>query len=398
MAQVYHPTLEYGLVGAVAAAGTFLFTPAARWLALAWGAVARPRDRDVHAVAIPRMGGVALFAGFALALYVARRLPALQNAFDSGPEFVWIVVAAGIICLVGVVDDKYELDSLTKLAGQVFASAIMVTNGGVQLSEVYVPGSTLSLGRDLAIPITIGLCVVTINAVNFIDGLDGLAAGVACIAASAFFVFSRKVTAIDIVHVTNAPNLLTACLAGACLGFLPHNFYPAKIFMGDSGSMLIGLMLSAAATTATTSLDPQAFEGALGPVPLALPIVLPLAVLIIPFLDLMLAIIRRLRRGQSPFAPDKQHLHHRLLQLGHSHRRAVLLLYFWTALLAFGGVGLAIFHGPWVVLGILCGGAALGMLMSVVPRLRRPKPPTAPPAAPPAASAPSPPTPTRVRL
>lgn len=392
--QVYHPTLEYGLVGAVAAAGTFLCTPAARWLALAWGAVARPRDRDVHAVAIPRMGGVAMFAGLTLALYVAKRLPALQNAFDSGPEFVWIVVAAGIICLVGVLDDKFELDSLTKLAGQVFASAIMVTNGGVQLSEVYVPGSTLSLGRDLAIPITIGLCVLTINAVNFIDGLDGLAAGVACIAASAFFVFSRKVTAIDIVHVTNAPNLLTACLAGACLGFLPHNFYPAKIFMGDSGSMLIGLMLSAAATTATTSLDPQAFEGALGPVPLALPIVLPLAVLIIPFLDLLLAIVRRLRRGQSPFAPDKQHLHHRLLQLGHSHRRAVLLLYFWTALLAFGGVGLAIFHGPWVVLGILCGGAALGMLMSVVPRLRHTKPPTAPPGAP----APSPPTPTRVRL
>ncbi len=173
----------------------------------------------------------------------------------------------------------------------------------------------------------------------------------------------------------NAPTLLTAALVGVCVGFLPHNFWPARIFMGDSGSMLIGLMLSAAAATATTSVDPQIMSSAtLGPFPLALPLLIPLAVLILPFLDLMLlAVVRRVRRGQSPFAPDKQHLHHRLLELGHSQRRAVILLYFWTALLAFGGVALAIFHGPWVVLAVLAGGAALGVLLVVVPRMPRPK-------------------------
>jgi UDP-GlcNAc:undecaprenyl-phosphate GlcNAc-1-phosphate transferase len=368
---VYHPTLEYGLIGAVAAGSTFLLTPVARWLAIRWGAVAKPRDRDVHAVAIPRMGGVAMFLGFGIALFLAARLPALSDAFDSGPEFVWIVIAAALICLVGVLDDRFELDSLTKLAGQVLASAIMVTRGGVQLAEIYVPGSTLSLGRDLAIPVTIGLTVLTINAVNFIDGLDGLAAGVTAIAAAAFFVFSRHITTADFLHVTNAPTLLCAALVGTCVGFLPHNFSPARIFMGDSGSMLVGLMLSAAAATATTSVDPQSFQGALGSVPLALPLLIPISVLIFPFVDLLLAVIRRVRRGQSPFAPDKQHLHHRLLEMGHSHRRAVLLLYFWTALLAFGGVGLAIFEGPWVVIGCVSGGVVLGVIVAMIPRVTK---------------------------
>lgn len=374
MAIVYHPTLEYLLVGAVAASVTFLMTPLARRVAIGIGAVARPRDRDVHAVATPRMGGVALFIGFAMALFLAARLPALSSAFSSGPELAWIVIAGAIICAVGVIDDKYELDSLTKLAGQVLATAIMVTRGGVQLAEIYVPwgdNGTLALGRDLAIPVTILLTVLTINAVNFIDGLDGLAAGVSAIAASAFFIFSHHIASADFLHVAAAPALLTAALAGTCIGFLPHNFFPARIFMGDSGSMLVGLMLSAAATTATTSTDPQVFQGAAGSIPLMLPLLIPLAVLIVPFVDLLLAVIRRVIRGQSPFAPDKQHLHHRLLEMGHSHRRAVLLLYFWTALLAFGGVGFAIFHGPWVLVGTLCGGVVLGIVVSVQPRLHR---------------------------
>jgi len=149
------------------------------------------------------------------------------------------------------------------------------------------------------------------------------------------------------------------------------------VFMGDSGSMLVGLMLSAAATTATTSADPQTFAGASGAIPLALPLLIPLSVLVIPFVDLMLAVVRRVRRGQSPFAPDKRHLHHRLLELGHSHRRAVLLLYFWSALLAFGGVGFAMVGKPWVLLAMIVAGVLLGALVSL-PRRRhrsRPQPP-----------------------
>ncbi len=367
---VTHPSLEYLLVACVAAAVTFLLTPVARRIAIRSKALAMPRDRDVHAVATPRMGGVALFIGFALALFVASRLPSLHKSFENGPDMFWVVFSAAIICVVGLVDDKYELDSLTKLAGQVLACGLMVTRGGVQLALIPLGDSTVSLGRDLAIPVTILLAVVTINAMNFIDGLDGLAAGVTVIAASAFFVFSYHLAQDGFTDVTAPPTLLAAALAGCCAGFLPHNFWPARIFMGDSGSMVVGLVLSAAATSATTSADPQAFNGALGSLPLALPLLIPLAVLALPFVDLLLAVIRRVARGRSPFAPDKQHLHHRLLELGHSHRRAVLLLYFWSALLAFAGVGLSYDRGEWIVIGTLCILAAIGILVSVVPGMR----------------------------
>jgi UDP-GlcNAc:undecaprenyl-phosphate GlcNAc-1-phosphate transferase len=368
-----HPSLEYVLVACIAAAGSLLLTPLARRIAIGWGAVAKPRDRDVHAVATPRMGGVALFFGFALALFVAARLPTLHMAFTNGPEMPWVVFSAGIICAIGIIDDRYELDSLTKLAGQVLATSIMVTVGGVQLAFLPVPwgnNGTLSLGNDLGIPVTILLTVLTINAINFIDGLDGLAAGVTAIGAAAFFVYSYHLASANFLQIAAAPTLLTAALVGTCVGFLPHNFAPARIFMGDSGSMLVGLMLSAAATTASTGADPQVFNRGLVSLPLFLPLVIPLAVLAIPFVDLLLAIFRRVRRGQSPFAPDKQHLHHRLLELGHSHRRAVLLLYFWSALLAFGCVGFAIYSGPWVLVTVLSVGVVVGALISAVPRFQ----------------------------
>jgi UDP-GlcNAc:undecaprenyl-phosphate GlcNAc-1-phosphate transferase len=303
-------------------------------------------------------------------MFVAARLPALHGSFDNGPEMTWVLVSGAIICAIGVLDDVYELDSLTKLAGQVLATGIMVTKGGVQLAFIYLPGNgTVSLGRDLAIPVTILLTVLTINAINFIDGLDGLAAGVTAIAATSFFLFSYHLARSGSLDVAAAPTLLTAVLAGTCVGFLPHNFSPARIFMGDSGSMLVGLILSAGATTATTAADPQAFTSSLGSLPLWLPLLIPIAVLAVPFVDLLLAIVRRVARGESPFAPDKQHLHHRLLELGHSHRRAVLLLYFWTAVLALGGVALSVYRAAWVVLAMVAA-ALVGLVISVVPRWR----------------------------
>ena len=369
-----HPTFEYVLVAAIAAGGTYLATPIARGAAVAWGAIARPRDRDVHAVAIPRLGGAAMLAGFALAMFIAGELPTLGSAFTNGPEIPWILASASLICLIGALDDRYELDSITKLAGQVVATGIMVTRGGVQLAEVYVPwgdSGTISLSRDIAIPVTILLTVLTINAMNFIDGLDGLAAGVTAIGGAAFFLFSYHLAQVGRLDIASVPTLLSAALVGACLGFLPHNFVPARIFMGDSGSMLVGLLLSAAATTATTTTDPQTLNDAGTYLPIALPLILVVAVLGIPFVDLLLAVVRRIARGQSPFAPDKRHLHHRLLELGHSHRRAVLLMYFWSALLAFGVTTYSISRGPWVLLVMLALGAVIGVLLLVVPRLQR---------------------------
>ncbi len=363
---------EYALVFCIAAAVTFLLTPLVRVLARRWGAVAQPRDRDVHAIPTPRLGGLAMYAGMAVALLVANLMPTLQRTYQIGSETTAVLIAGGIICLLGVLDDRWELDSLTKLAGQVFAAGIMVLLG-VQLLTLYVPFGgvgTLSFGRNDSVGLTVVLCLLTINAINFIDGLDGLAAGVSAISALAFFAYSYHLAREGYGDVAFAPTLLSAALAGACLGFLPHNFSPARVFMGDSGSMLIGLTLAAAATTASTGADPQSFGSAVSTIPLYLPFLLPLVVLAVPLVDLVLAVLRRVKAGRSPFSPDKMHLHHRLLEIGHSHRRAVLLIYFWSALLAFGGVAVSIVEDPLAVLSVVGALAAVALLLSSVPRLR----------------------------
>ncbi|MEP6853030.1 MAG: MraY family glycosyltransferase [bacterium] len=369
-----HPSLEYALVLLVAATGSFLLTPIARRIALRWGAVASPRDRDVHAIDTPRLGGIALLGGLSLAILVAHSLPTLQSTFANGSEATGVLLAATMLCALGALDDRYELDSLTKLAGQVAAAGVMVLVGGVQLLQISLPwgsADTISLGPDNGVPLTILFTVLAINAVNFIDGLDGLAAGVTAIAALAFFAFSYHLAAVSYYDVAAAPTLLAAALAGTCLGFLPHNFAPARIFMGDSGSMFAGLVLAAVGVTASGRIDPQSF-GTLVSLPAALALLIPLSVLALPLADLVLAVVRRVRHGRSPFSPDKQHLHHRLMEMGHSHRRAVLLLYFWSALVAFGGVAVTFTQGPWLVIGVLAGLTLLGMLMSAVPRLRPP--------------------------
>ena len=203
--------------------------------------------------------------------------------------------------------------------------------------------------------------------------VSGLAAGVGAIAALALFAFSYSLSSGRVTEGVGqdritSPTLIAVVLAGACLGFLPHNFNPARVFMGDSGSMLIGLMLVAS----VTSLVGQ-FNYANLPVkaafPVLLPLLLPLAVLAVPIIDLLLAIVRRTRAGRSPFAPDKAHLHHRLLEIGHSHRRAVLIMYFWTALLAFSGVAASL-TGPLTVVGVAGGIAVVALVASSVPRLR----------------------------
>jgi UDP-GlcNAc:undecaprenyl-phosphate/decaprenyl-phosphate GlcNAc-1-phosphate transferase len=272
-----------------------------------------------------------------------------------------------------VVDDRWELDSLTKLAGQVFAAGVMVLLG-VQLLVLYVPFGnigTLSFARNDSVGLTVVLCLLTINAINFIDGLDGLAAGVSAISALAFFAYSYHLAREGYGDVAFAPSLLTAVLAGACLGFLPHNFSPARIFMGDSGSMLIGLTLAASAVTASSTADSQQFAtSATDTLPMYLPFLLPLVVLAVPLVDLVMAVVRRVKAGRSPFSPDKLHLHHRLLEIGHTQRRAVLLIYFWSALLAFGGVAMSIIDDPLRVLSVVAALAAIAIVLSSVPRLR----------------------------
>ena len=226
-------------------------------------------------------------------------MPALRAAFDT-LETIAVLVAGGMICLLGVLDDRWGLDALTKLAGQVAAAGVMVLLG-VQLAFLYLPIAdigTLSLGRRRRRAADHPAHLLMINAINFIDGLDGLAAGVSAIAALAFFAYTYHLGLDGYDDVAIAPALITAVLAGACLGFLPHNFCPARIFMGDSGSMLIGLMLSAAPRSrATGRPTPQTFDSAANPLPLNLPFLVPLAVLSIPFVDLVMAVVRRTGAG-----------------------------------------------------------------------------------------------------
>jgi UDP-GlcNAc:undecaprenyl-phosphate GlcNAc-1-phosphate transferase len=364
---------EYAVVLLAAALVTFLATPVVRVAAVRFRVMAAVRDRDVHVIPTPRGGGVAMYLGVAAGVLVASELPSLKRSFEFSTQTIAVLVAGGLICLLGVLDDRFGLDALTKLTGQIAAAGVMVLLG-VQLAFLFLPVAdigTLSLGPDVGVPMTILLTVFTVNALNFIDGLDGLAAGVSAIAALAFFAYSYHLGLVGYDDVASAPALITAVLAGACLGFLPHNFSPARIFMGDSGSMLVGLMLAAAAISATGQTDSQTLGSAASLLPLTLPLLVPFAVLFIPFIDLVLAVIRRTRQGRSPFAPDKMHLHHRLLSIGHSHRRAVLIMYFWAALLSFGAVAVSITGGTIEVLVITGALLVVGVVVVLSPRARR---------------------------
>ncbi len=352
---------EYALVFTVAAGTTYLLAVVARVLALRLGAMATVRDRDVHAVPIPYLGGLAMLGGLGAALLVASRLPFLSTSdpyvFDDARD---VLLGGVVVCIVGVLDDLFELDALTKFGGQLLAAGVVVYLG-VQLLYLPMPnGEYFGIDPTQAPLFSVLLIVTTVNAVNFVDGLDGLAAGVVGIAAVAFFGYAYLlVVQNDLTRALTAA-ILTAALAGVCAGFLPHNFYPARMFMGDSGSMLIGLVLAGGALTLTGQFPPmQVSEGVAGAQAglqaALLPVLLPVIILMVPFLDLLLAVIRRTRAGRSPFSPDKLHLHHRLLEIGHSHRRAVLLMYAIASLVAFGTVVVSLAAGwrSYVVVGTL---------------------------------------------
>ncbi|MBD0323146.1 MAG: undecaprenyl/decaprenyl-phosphate alpha-N-acetylglucosaminyl 1-phosphate transferase [Aldersonia sp.] len=365
------PIRELLLVLFTASVVTFLATGGVRLLALAFGAVAVPRERDVHTTPIPRMGGVGIYAGILASLLFAAQLPALQRGFEFTSDIPAALVAGFVIMLVGVIDDRWGLDALTKFVGQVTAAGLLVVMG-ISWFVVYSPiggGATIVLDQLQAGLVTIGVTVVLVNAMNFVDGLDGLAAGLGLIAALAIFAFSM-----GLLHAQGGdvsvypPAMLAAALAGACLGFLPHNFQPAHIFMGDSGSMLIGLMLAAISTSASGRIPLNAY-GSRDILGLLSPLLLVGAVMFIPVLDLLLAVVRRTRAGVSPFSPDKMHLHHRLLQIGHSHRRVVLLIYLWVGVLAFGAVGATLLDRRMVVL-MFAGGLVFALVVTAVPSLR----------------------------
>ncbi|PFG43985.1 UDP-GlcNAc:undecaprenyl-phosphate GlcNAc-1-phosphate transferase [Isoptericola jiangsuensis] len=331
----------YLLLMLVAAAVTYLATPGARWVARRTNAISAVRARDVHVLPTPRLGGLAMLLGLVVAVLLASQMPFLGPVFDE-PQVLGIVGGAVIVCLLGWADDVWDLDWMTKLAGQILAGGFMAINQ-VQLTSLPTPVGLAIPSARLSLFVTVLVVVVAMNAVNFVDGLDGLAAGIVAIGGTAFFLYTYSLTQqASPTDFSSLATMVTAILVGVCLGFLPHNFHPSHIFMGDSGSMVLGLVFAGAAISVTGQIDATVTDAVSGAqrAPLFIPLLLPLAVVLLPLLDMTMAVVRRLAAGKSPMAPDRMHLHHRMLALGHSHRRAVLILYVWTAVFAFGAAAL----------------------------------------------------------
>lgn len=341
----------YLLLLVLAAAVTYLATPLARRLAIATHAWTPVRSRDVHVIPTPRMGGVAMVIGLTVALLIGSQMSFLSQALTEGNRLAGIIGSAWLVCLLGMADDIWDLDWMTKLAGQILVGGVLAYSG-VQLVTFPIAGLTIGSSR-LSLITTVLVVVAAMNAVNFVDGLDGLAAGMVGIGATAFFAYSYQLTrTVSPENYASLATAVTAVLVGMCLGFLPFNFHPAKIFMGDAGAMVLGLMVAAATIIVTGTIDPARVP-ATQAAPVFVPLLLPVAIILLPLLDMALAVVRRLRAGHSPFHADRMHLHHRLLDLGHSHRRAVLIMYLWTAVVAFSAASLIIAPWPQVLAGTI---------------------------------------------
>lgn len=307
-----------------------------------------------------------MYAGLVVGLGAAQLLPFFDEVNAASPEPLAVLVTCTLMLALGAVDDTRGTTALSKLSAQLFIAGVLVLTG-VQLAYFWLPGLSITvLSGDLPVILTIVWVVAVANAVNLVDGLDGLAAGMVGIAASAFFVY--MVRSPSFFGDASQAALLSAITAGICLGFLPWNFHPAKIFMGDSGSMLLGMLL-AVATISGVGRNPYPPSGG-DLAAVAGLIVVPLLVLFVPFLDVVLAVIRRTRRGQGIGHADKEHLHHRLMDIGHGHRQAVLLMYLWSGLLSLSGLAIGLIDGRFVV-GVILAGALGLFLLTALPFLAK---------------------------
>jgi UDP-GlcNAc:undecaprenyl-phosphate/decaprenyl-phosphate GlcNAc-1-phosphate transferase len=360
--------VDYLVVFGVAMATVGVVTPIVRWGSLRFGVgVDEPEARKVHNRPIPRLGGLALFAAMIAAIGVASVLPTFDEVFAETSEPEAIILAAVVIVGLGLFDDTRGISAPAKLAGQILAAGILVLFG-FRLLFVYIPpGTVISLSPDLGALLTIVAIVSMINAVNLVDGLDGLAAGIGAIAAAALFWYVTSAEPLAQVGLASSAGLMLAICVGAAVGFLFYNFNPASIFMGDTGAMLLGLLLAAAGISA--------IQGTIQPArgtfaALSVPVLIPALVLAVPLFDTVWAILRRLRSGGAVFSPDKKHLHHRLVEIGHSHRRAVLIMYYWSALVAFAAVGVGLLPLP-VVGIVVASGIGFALLFAGVGWLLR---------------------------
>jgi len=298
-----NPEVLYG--AAIALLIVVLLTPAVGGMARLLGVVDDPDERRLNRRSIPRLGGLAIFMGILV--------PSLAF-LDLSSEMRGILLGAAVACVVGAVDDFRGLAPAPKLAGQILAAAIP-TAFGVWIDHFTLPFlGAVDVPAWIGIPLTILWIVAVMNMVNFLDGMDGLASGVCAISGVTFAVIALSLGKVDAA-------VLSAIVAGACVGFLRHNFFPARIFMGDSGALVLGFILASVSVagllkTASTVV-----------------LFLPLLVLAVPIIDTSFVVLKRLKYGQSISTADRSHLHHRFINIGFSQRRAALTMWAWTATL-----------------------------------------------------------------
>lgn len=321
----------YATVLAAVVVTTFASLFAIRRVAVRIGAVVRPDDRHVHERPTPTLGGLAMVIGVLVGMGVARLLGAFDPVFAGSTEPVGIVLALLVIAVVGMVDDLRDVSAPAKMAGIVLAASILVI-AGISILVLRVPfAGVFVLSNDWSYLLSVVWVVGLTNAINLIDGLDGLAAGIVAIAAATFFLYARELGADGLLVAGNIGPLLAVLVLGACIGFLPHNVHPARIFMGDVGALSLGLLM-AASTMVVGGRTDRAFSG--NSFFFFAPLLIPVVILGVPVVDTLFAIVRRARSRTGISNADKGHLHHRLMRLGHGHRRSVFILWTWTALLS----------------------------------------------------------------
>jgi UDP-GlcNAc:undecaprenyl-phosphate GlcNAc-1-phosphate transferase len=315
----------------VSALVTGLSTPLFRRLSFAIGAVQKPDSRRVHTRPTALLGGAAILLGFLSGVGVAWNLHSLAPVFDASTVPLGVVLGAVMMFGVGQLDDLREVSPPAKIAGTVL-SATVLSIAGVSILFFRIPfEGLLSLSPDMSTLLTVLWVIGMTTAINYVDGLDGLAAGIVAIAALALLLYCERLNHIGAVGADNVGPVIAAAVLGACLGFLPHNFHPARIFMGDAGALLLGILMAAATIAVGGNTDAQ-FSGQT--FFFFAPIFIPLVILGVPIFDTAFSILRRARRGMRVTVADKDHLHHRLMRLGHGQRRSVLILWTWTVLLS----------------------------------------------------------------
>ncbi|MDZ4827321.1 MAG: MraY family glycosyltransferase [Actinomycetota bacterium] len=326
----------YAIILAVAVGVTLVVTPIVRSLCVRCGAVVVPSQaKHQHTKPMPNIGGVAMFVGFLAAMMVASRMGQFHEMFSDNSEPFGLILAAGVIFLVGLVDDLIEVSPPAKVAGMVLAASVLVLFG-VSMFYFRMPfdlfgTDTVVLSADWAPLVTTAWVVLMANAINLIDGLDGLAAGIVAIAGIALFLFADQLFEDGLLDGTNIAPLVAVITVGICLGFLPMNWHPAKIIMGDSGALFLGLLLAVPTITVGGRTD---FDYSGNTYFFFAPLLIPLVILGVPILDTLFSFVRRVAAREKWNTADAGHLHHRLVRLGHGPRRSVVILWAWTAILS----------------------------------------------------------------